>query len=81
MFLAFKRSGYVELLVNALVWKLVELSLVGLHLHDEVDEVLWLLKTLQVFRLNHVSEVVFDLHDEFDQVQRVQSVLGLQVAL
>ena len=52
---------HFELGVESLVGELVELSLVGLHLGDEVDEVLGLLKLLEVLGVNHISKLVFNL--------------------
>ena len=44
-----------KVFINALVWKSVMFGLVGLHLCDEVHEMLWLLEQLKLFGVNKVT--------------------------
>jgi len=58
----------------------VELALVGLHLSDEVNEVLGLSEFIQVLSVNHVAELIFYLDDKFNNVETVKTVV-LKAAL
>lgn len=58
----------------------VELALVGLHLSDEVNEVLGLSEFIQVLSINHVAELIFYLDDKFNNVKAVKTVI-LEAAL
>ena len=52
------------------------LSLVGLHLNDEVNKVLWFREELQLLSINKVPKLIFNLDHELDDIQTVQSVFG-----
>ena len=58
----------------------MELALVGLHLSDEVNEVLGLSEFIQVLSIDHVAELIFYLDDKFNNVETVESVI-LEAAL
>ena len=58
----------------------VELALVGLHLSDEVNEVLGLCEFIQVLSINHIAELIFYLDDKFNNVETVESMI-LEAAL
>lgn len=60
--------------------ELVELALVGLHLSDEVNEVLGLGEFIEVLSINNVAEFIFNLNDKFDNVEGVKTVV-LEAAL
>ena len=53
----------------------VELALVGLHLSDEVNEVLGLSEFIQVLSIDHVAELIFYLDDKFNNVETVKTVI------
>ena len=46
---------YVEIFVNTLVWLSMVLSLVGFHLSNVVDKMLWLFEELKLFCVNKVA--------------------------
>lgn len=66
--------------VDALVRESVELALVGLHLGDEVNEVLGLGEFIQVLSIDHVPEFILDLDNELDHIETVKAVV-LEAAL
>ena len=59
----------------ALSWEAVELSFVGLHLGDEVNEVLGFLELVEVLSINNVAELVLNLDDQFNHIEGVKTVL------
>ena len=46
---------YVEIFVNTLVWLSMVLSLVGFHLSNVVDKMLWLFEELKLFCVDKVA--------------------------
>lgn len=58
----------------------VELTLVGFHLSDEVNEVLGLCEFIQVLSINHIAKFIFYLDDKFNNVKAVKTVI-LEAAL
>ena len=66
--------------VDALVRESVELALVGLHMGDEVNEVLGLGEFIQVLSINHVPEFILNLDNELDHIETVKAVV-LEAAL
>ena len=59
----------------------VELFLVAFHLFDEVYEMERLLELLEVLSINHVAEFVLNANDELNDVERVETLLGLWLAM
>ena len=51
----------VEVFVDSMVGKSVVLSLVSLHLRNEVHEVAWLLKQLKLLGVDHISQLILYL--------------------
>ena len=64
--------------MHSLMWQPVVLGFVGLHLHDEVDEVLWLGEELKLLGIDKVAELILNLDDQLDDVETVKSVIGEQ---
>ena len=70
-----------EVFVDALVRQSLVLFLVGLHLSNEVDEVLWLGEKLellgvdQIVQLPLTARLVLDLNDHLDDIQAVETVV------
>ena len=56
-------SAEREVSMDALGGEVVELSFVGLHLGDEVNEVLGFLELVEVLSINNVAELVLNLDD------------------
>ena len=73
-------SAERDVSVDALVRESVELALVGLHLGDEVNEVLGLGEFIQVLSINHVPEFILNLDNELDHIETVKAVV-LEAAL
>ena len=67
---------YVEIFVNTLVWLSMVLSLVGFHLSNEVDKMLWLFEELKLFCVNEVTEFILNLNDKFDNVKGIKPVVA-----
>ena len=61
--------------VDAFMRESVELALVGLHLSDEVNEVLGLSEFIQVLSINHIAKFIFYLDDKFNNVETVKTVI------
>ena len=53
----------------------MEFSLVGLHLGDEVNEVLGFLELVEVLSINNVAELVLNLDDQLNHIKGVKTVL------
>lgn len=66
--------------MDALVRESVELALVGLHLGDEVNEVLGLGEFIQVLSIDDVPEFILNLDNELDHIETVKAVV-LEAAL
>ena len=66
----------VEIFVDALVRKSLMLSFIGLHLRDEIDEMLWLFKELQFFSIDQVAKLILDLNDQLNSVKTVETVVS-----
>lgn len=62
-------SAEGEFSVDVLGRKSLKLFLVGVHLADEVHEVLRLLKSIQVLSINHEAEFVLNLDNELDHIK------------
>ncbi len=73
-------SAERDVSVDALVRESVELALVGLHLGDEVNEVLGLGEFIQVLSIDHVPEFILNLDNELDHIETVKAVV-LETAL
>lgn len=73
-------SAERDVSVDALVRESVELALVGLHLGDEVNEVLGLGEFIQVLSIDHVPEFILNLDNELDHIETVKAVV-LEAAL
>ena len=61
--------------VDTLVRKARVLSLVSLHLGNEVDEVARLGEKLELLSINKIVELILDLNDELDDVKTVETVV------
>ena len=57
------------------MWQSVMLGLVGLHLDDEVDEVLWFREELELLGINEVAKLVLNLDDQLNHVETVEAVI------
>jgi hypothetical protein len=68
-------SAEREISMDALGGEAVELSLVGLHLGDEVNEVLRFLELVEVLSINNVAELVLNLDDQLNHIEGVKTVL------
>jgi hypothetical protein len=53
----------------------MELSLVSLHLSDEVDEVLGLLELVKVLSINNVAKLIFNLDNKLNNIEGVETVV------
>lgn len=73
-------SAERDVSVDAFVRESVELALVGLHLSDEVNEVLGLSEFIQVLSIDHVAEFILNLDNKLDDVEAVKTVV-LEAAL
>ena len=67
---------YVEIFVDTIVWLSRVLSLVGFHLSNEVDKMLWLFEELKLFCVNEVTEFILNLNDKFDNVKGIKPVVA-----
>ena len=67
---------YVEIFVNTLVWLSRVLGLVGFHLSNEVDKMLWLFEELELFCVDEVTEFILNLNDKFDNVKGIKPVVA-----
>ena len=68
-------SAEREVSMDALGGEVVELSFVGLHLGDEVNEVLGFLEFVEVLSINNVAELVLNLDDQLNHIEGVKTVL------
>ena len=66
--------------MDILMRQSVELALVGLHLGDEVNEVLGLGEFVEVLSINHVAKFIFNLNNQLNHVEAVEAVI-LEAAL
>ena len=67
---------HVEVLVDTLMWESLVLSLVGLHLGNEVHEVLWLLEELQLLGVDKIAKLVLNLDNQLNHVKLIESVVA-----
>ena len=66
----------LEVFVNSLVWQSLVLGLVGLHLRNEIDKVLWLFEKFKFFCVNEVSKLIFNLDNELNHIETVKTVIS-----
>ena len=70
----------VELSLDTISWKSIELTSVCLDGLDVVDKVLGLLEQIKVFSIDHISQIIFDSDNKLNHIERVESmVLKLRV--
>ena len=70
----------VEILVDSLGWKSLVLSLVSLHLSNEIDKMLRFLEEFELFSVNKIAEFIFNLDHELDHVEGVETMFS-EIAL
>ena len=52
------------------------LSFIGLHLRDEIDEMLWLFKELQFFSIDQVAKLILDLDNQLNSIETIKTVVS-----
>ena len=64
-----------EVGVDTLVRKSVVLFLIGLHLGNEVDEVLWLREKLELLGIDKIVQLVLNLDYQLNHIQAIETVV------
>ena len=62
--------------MDALVWESLMLSLVRLHLNNEVHKVFWLGEEFELLGIDKVSELDLDLNTQLNDIETVEAVVS-----
>ena len=57
-----------EIDMDIFMGKLVEFTLIGFQMSDEVNQMLGLSELVQVLSINNISEFIFNLDDKFNHI-------------